>query len=234
MTDPLSMIGEFWWAGVPVALLMGVLLGASPSALPVLGMAVGVGATGELGSRGAGVKQAAAFGAGLAVVYGFVGFFVGRLDQVAEEIMRPYGGIAYLALGVMLAGLGVFMGLRPKQFCARCAVPARRNLTVMGAFAAGIPAGFVNCPACAGIVFGVAASAATLGPIYAGIVMLSLGVGHLLLLVALAWWVTKGWSPSPKMLLRLQRLGAIMLIALAVYFVRSALVVGLVPGPRLI
>lgn len=58
--DPFGLIEQVWWPGIPVALLMRVLVGASPAALPILSTAIGVGASGELVTKGAGVRQAAA------------------------------------------------------------------------------------------------------------------------------------------------------------------------------
>lgn len=148
--DPFSLIASVWWLGLPVALIMGALLTVNPAAWPVLGAALGMSASGELGAPRGGLKLVSAFGAGLVVVYTSVGIFAGAIDAVTERFLRPYEGIGYLILGGALVGIAAFLLLRPASFCAACARSAPRSATVAGAFLAGLPAGFVNCPACAG------------------------------------------------------------------------------------
>gem|GEM_PF-6081065 len=233
--DPFAIIEKTWWLGIPVAFAMGIFLGVNPLALPVTGTAVGFGATGTAGASGGGVKLTAAFGAGLIAVYTAVGILAGRLDQIVEEVLRPYAGVGYLVLGVVLAAFAGWLLLKPAAFCTACALPARRNPTTFGAFMAGIPAGFVNCPACAAIITGVAASAAMLhNPFYGGAVMFALGLGHALVFVGLTWFLTKGWKPSPRALGILQKVSAILLLGIAAYFFYLASVQGVKPGPRLV
>lgn len=233
--DAFGILEQTWWLGIPTALIIGILLGLNPLALPILGTAVALGSTGEVGAKGAGVRVTAAFGAGMVVVYTLVGLFAGRVDAVTDGILRPYAGIGYLVLAAVLFALGVFLLVRPASFCAACALPVKRNPTVLGAFLAGIPGGFVNCPACAGIVLGVASSSATLGsPVYSGAVMLALGVGHAAVLTGLVWLITNGRSPSPQLLRVLRRGAGVLLVGMAVYFVWLAQLQGLRPGPRLV
>ena len=94
--DPFSLIESTWWLGIPVALVMGALLGANPAALPMVGTAIGLGSAGALAARGGAIKVAAAFGAGMVVVYTAVGVVAERVDDLTESILRPYSGIGYL------------------------------------------------------------------------------------------------------------------------------------------
>lgn len=233
--DPFQLIADFWWLGIPVALIMGVLLAANPLALPMLGTAVGLGASGALGTSRGALKMTGAFGAGMVVVYALVGYLFGIIGSEIEEFLRSYAGIGYLILGLALSGLALFLLVKPNAFCSACAMPTKKNTTMLGAFLAGIPAGFVNCPACAGVVLGVAASAAELGnPLYGGTVMLALGVGHAGMLVGITHLITKGWEPRQRTLRILQRVLALLILALAAYFFYLASVHGLRPGPRLV
>ena len=233
--DPFSLIESTWWLGIPVALVMGALLGANPAALPMVGTAIGLGSAGALAARGGEIKLAASFGAGMVVVYTAVGVVAERVDDLTESILRPYSGIGYLILGILISGFALFLLLRPSAFCAACAMPTRRNSTMAGAFLAGIPAGVVNCPACAGIVIGVAASAAALGnTVYSSLVMLALGVGHAGVLVALVWFLTKGWTPSRRALRISQRIASFFLLAIAAYYFYLSSIQGIRPGFRLV
>lgn len=232
--DPFSLIETYWWAGVPVALLMGVMLTINPLALPVLGTAIGIGTAGSVADRNRTVPLAAAFGAGLLLVYTVVGILASRIDALVESVFKPWAGWGYLVIGIILAVFGGALLLRPSAFCLACAKPAKRNPTLMGAFVAGIPAGFVNCPACAGIVTGVAAASAMIGnPLYSTAVMFSFGAGHAVALVTLAWLVTRHVSPSARLLRILRPVVAVAFFAGGAWFLWAALGWGLGTGPRL-
>lgn len=105
--------------------------------LPITGTAVGLGAAGDLGARGAGVRMVAALGAGLIFVYSIVGVAAGQIDRVVEGILRHYAGTGYVVIGIVLVGLGGWLLLRPAAFCAACNRPPRRSSTTLGAFAIG-------------------------------------------------------------------------------------------------
>lgn len=232
--DLLGVIEQSWWLGIPAAVLIGVFLGISPFSLPITTTAVGLGSAGAVGARGTGVKVVAAFGAGMIVVYTVVGLAASRLDQVIEGIMRPYAGIGYIVLGVLILALGLWQLIKPGGFCASCTLPSPKNPTVLGAFIAGVPGGFVNCPACAAIVTGVAGSAATQGsPLYSGAIMLALGVGHVGVLVIATWLLTRRWVLPVHRLKMLQRISGLALVMVAAYFFYQGSAQGLVPGPRL-
>lgn len=233
--DPFSLIASVWWLGLPAALIMGAMLTVNPAAWPVLGTALGMSASGELGAPRGGLKLVSAFGAGIVVVYTSVGIFAGAIDTVTERFLRPYAGIGYLILGGALVAIAAFLLLLPASFCAACARSAPRSATVAGAFLAGLPAGFVNCPACAGIILGVAASAAELGSgLYSTAVMAFLGLGHATVLVGASYFITKGWSPPTRWVATARRISAAVLLVLASYFFYLAWTQGIVPGARLI
>lgn len=232
--DPLALIEQQWWWGVPVALALGVLLGLNPLALPMLGTSVALGTTGELGAKGGGLKLAGAFAAGLATVYTLLGLGAGAVDEITEGFLRPWAGVAYLVLAVVMGGFAVWLWARPDRFCLACAAPPRRSRTAKAAFLAGLTGGFVNCPACAGIITGIAGSAATIGnPLYSGAVMAALGLGHGAVLVGATWLIAHGRILSDRTARIGRRVAAVVLAAGAVYFVVAAMGSGIVPGPRL-
>lgn len=233
--DPFSLIANVWWLGLPVALIMGALLTANPGALPVLGTALSIGASGELSAPRGGLKLVSAFGAGIVMVYTLVGIFAGALDALTERFLRPYAGIGYLILAAALVAIAAYLLVRPVSFCAACARTVPRSSTVAGAFLAGLPAGFVNCPACAGIILGVAASATELGSgLYSTAIMAFLGIGHAAVLVALAFLLTKGWSVPTRWIAAGRKISAAVLLMLAGYFLYLAWGQGLVPTSRLV
>ncbi|MGH2727629.1 MAG: hypothetical protein ACRDKS_11730, partial [Actinomycetota bacterium] len=103
--DPFTVIERLWWAGVPVALVLGVLLTLNPLALPVLGTALGIGTAGSMADRNRAVQLAGAFGAGLLLVYTIVGVLAGQIDGLVESVFKPWAGWGYLFLGILLLGL---------------------------------------------------------------------------------------------------------------------------------
>lgn len=225
-----QLIGEMWWLGIPTGFFAGLLLAVNPVALPMLGTAFALGSAGELGARGAGVRMAAAYGAGMAVVYTGVGLVASRVDEITNTFLRPYSGIGYVVLGGALVLLAAYLLARPSRFCTSCALPAKRSPTMVGAFVAGIPGGFVNCPACAGIILGIAAAAATFGnAVYSAAVMAAMGIGHAAMLTALVWWLV-GKRDLIRAARVLRPVGAILLLAIAGYFFWLAKVNGLDPA----
>lgn len=232
--DPFELIETTWWLGIPVAFAAGLFLGLSPLSLPITGTAAGLGISGAVGGRGGGVKLVAAFGAGMILVYTAVGLAAAQIDKVIEVYLRPYAGIGYLLIATLLLGLSGWLLLKPAAFCTACAKPLKTSRTVLGAFLAGIPGGLVNCPACAAIVTGFAASAAQLGrPLYSGAVMFALGAGHIAVLVGGTWFFTRRWTPSARWRLLAQRSAAGLLGLIAAYFLYLSFLNGLGTGPRL-
>lgn len=187
-----------------------------------------------MGSRGGGVKLVGAFGAGMILVYTTVGLAAAQIDTVIDVYLRPYAGIGYLLIAALLIGLSGWLILRPATFCTACAKPLKTSPSALGAFFAGIPGGLVNCPACAAIVTGFAASAAQLGrPLYSGAVMFALGSGHIAALIAGTWFFTRRWTPSARWQSVARRSAAGLLGLIAAYFLYLSYLNGLEPGPRL-
>jgi cytochrome c biogenesis protein CcdA len=229
---PFSSIEELWWAGVPAAILLGVLLGASPLAWPLLATATGVRAGADDGDRRS-WRVVAALGAGVTVVYASLGLLSGQLERVIRDVMGAWSGVGYVALAAVAAAGGLALLLRP---ATSCRILRTREVGGTAAFALGIPLGIVNCPACAGVITGVAVAAATRGSVlYSVVIMAALGLGHTLALVGVSHLAVGAARP----LFRgagagaIQRLGGGLLLASAVFFLAQVAMRGTEVGPTL-
>jgi cytochrome c biogenesis protein CcdA len=228
--DPFSLIEQWWWAGLPAAVFVGVLLGASPLAWPLLAAAVGIGAGAAETDRRRGTWTLLSLGAGLTVVYASLGFVVGELDRIIREVLGAWTGWGYVTLAVVVGVAGVVMVARP---AATCRVLARPPTGAPGAFLLGVPLGIINCPACAGVITGVAVSSGVLGSTaYSVAVMTALGVGHTVTLLVVSRLSATTMRPLLGSL-GLQRLGGVLLLGVAGFFVFQASLGGLEVGTRL-
>jgi cytochrome c biogenesis protein CcdA len=231
--DPFSLLEAGRWLGVPAALVSGVLLGASPFAWPVMAAVVGGQAAvtrPEGPRRGGGVVAGAT--AALVVVYGALGAVAGSIDHVVRGVLGPRTGAASAALAGLLLIVGVVLMVRPAAACRLRSTAA----TSTSGWLLGIPLALVNCPACAGIITGIAVSAAASGSsTYTVVVMATLGLGHGLALLFVAWLTTARWRPTPAQQLAVQRVGAAVLLAVGAYYAWQATVLGpaVAPGPTL-
>jgi hypothetical protein len=64
--------------------------------------------------------------------------------------------------------------------------------------------------------------------------MLSMGLGHMVVVVGAATWLTKEWAGGGKKLLYAQRFAAALLLGIACYFFVQAWSGGLGSEPRLV
>lgn len=228
--NPMAWIESTWWLGVPAAALIGVVLGASPLAWPLLGTALGVGAGATTAERRSPIGPVVAFGAGVTAVYAALGALAGSIDDVVTEVLAPIAGIGYVVLALLLVVLAI---VTIRRDASTCNVGATRR-RLAGAFAAGIPAGIVNCPACAGIITGVAAASAVADNVlYSVAVMAALGAGHTAALAFTAWLTLDAWQPPRQWVRGLQWVGGGLLLVAAAFFVRQALLTGLAVEPQL-
>lgn len=222
---PFTLIEQVWWLGPPAAIAIGIVLGASPLAWPLLAAASGVRAgTSEGGDPRTASRSVLLLGLGLTAVYGAVGASSGALERLVREGFGAWSGVGYVALAVLSAAAGVALLWRPTDTC-RVLRTSRRGgpVTVL----AGVGLGVVNCPACAGVITGVAVSAATLGSVtYAVVVMLALGVGHTLTLVLVSRLSLNPVRELARGTGTLQRIGGGLLVASAGWFTFQAVLGG--------
>jgi cytochrome c biogenesis protein CcdA len=243
--EPFSLIEDLWWAGVPAAILVGILLGASPLAWPLLATAAGLraGGAGErepAAGRGrdaisSGGRRASALvlalGAGVTTVYASLGLVTGQLERVIRDLMGAWSGVGYVLLAVVAALGGIALLVRPS---ASCRVLRTREVGGPAAFALGIPLGIVNCPACAGVITGVAVAAATRGSVvYSVVVMAALGVGHTIALLGVSRLAVGAARPLVRRVETVQRIGGVLLLGSAGYFLFQVALRGTTVGPTL-
>jgi cytochrome c biogenesis protein CcdA len=228
--EPFSLIEDLWWAGVPAAVVLGILLGASPLAWPLLATATGVRA-GADGSERRSWTTVVALGAGVTVVYASLGLLTGQLERVIRDVMGAWSGVGYVLLAAVAAAGGLALLLRP---VVSCRVLATREVGGPAAFALGIPLGIVNCPACAGVITGVAVAAATRGSVpYSVAVMVALGVGHTLALLGVSQLALGAARPLARKAGTIQRVGGALLLGSAVFFLAQVAMRGTEVGPTL-
>jgi cytochrome c biogenesis protein CcdA len=255
--EPFSLIEELWWAGIPAAVVVGILLGASPLAWPLLATATGLRAGGVAGrtstttaattsaiaspttsattSAGVGGHRdrvlVLALGAGVTTVYASLGLLTGQLERVIRDLMGAWSGVGYVLLAVIAAVGGLALLVRPTTACR---VLRTRELGGPGAFVLGIPLGIVNCPACAGVITGVAVAAATRGSVaYSVAIMVALGVGHTLALLLVSQLAVGAARPLVRRAETVQRLGGGLLLASAGFFLVQVALRGTSVGPTL-
>jgi cytochrome c-type biogenesis protein len=228
---PFALIEQLWWAGPAAALVVGVVLGASPPSWPLLVVATGL-RTGTDGERRAGSPSVLlALGAGITVVYASLGLLAGQLDRVVTDVFGAWAGAGHLVLAVALAGAGGVMLWRPAGSCRVWSSPRRGG---PGAFALGLVLGVVNCPACAGIITGVAVSAGVHGGVaYRVLVMAALGVGHTAALLLVSRFSRNAFRELSANVSVTQRIGGVLLLAAAGISIARVVAAGISVGPVL-
>jgi cytochrome c biogenesis protein CcdA len=228
---PFTIIEQFWWAGPLAAVAVGVVLGASPLAWPILATAIGVraGASGEPSAPP--LRILLALGAGITAVYGALGLLTGQLERVMREVLGAWAGVGYVALALVTAAGGLLLLLRPAATCRTLSAPPRGG---PAAFLVGIALGMVNCPACAGIITGVAVSASVLGSTpYSVAVMVALGLGHTLTLLLVSRLSLNVVREATRSDAAIQRVGGVLLLISAAFFLFQAQAGGLAVSPTL-
>jgi cytochrome c-type biogenesis protein len=232
--SPFALIEQQWWLGLPAAYLMGVALGGSPFALPVMAAGVGLGTAASAREGARRYWPVIGFGAGLAVVYGGLGLVADRIDLVFERALSRTGGIAAAVLGVLLVGVAVALVVRPRSGTLACRPVWRRRTSGIGAFLTGIPAGIFGCPACSGVIIGVAGSAALIGHTgYSVAAMTALGAGHGSAVLLVTWLVQRGVDVDALATPNAQRIAAVPLLLVGCWLLYLAYTLGLSFAPRL-
>jgi cytochrome c-type biogenesis protein len=239
--NPFLLLEQQWWLGLPVAFGLGAALGGSPLALPVLGAGVGLGTAVSARDGSPAYGPVAAFAGGLAVVYAALGFVADRIDLVFERTLSRTGGIAATVLAIVLIGVAIAIIVRPRADGLACRTRGRLGSTAgrvgstrTGAFLAGIPAGILGCPACSGVIIGVAGSAALVGStVYSVAAMTALGLGHGAAVLGVFWMVQRGWDVAALTSPRAQRLTALPLLLVGAWLLYLAAGLGLSLDARL-
>lgn len=242
--DPFGMIGGSWWVGIPAAFMLGLALGVSPFAWPVLALA-----TGARGVTSPGDVQAdgprpwserlnpAVLGMGLAIVlvYAGLGFATDRLDAVLRVGIGSVAGIVYAVIAVAAVGGGIALLARPAMLCHVPEQP-RRVLArgPVSGFLVGLPLALANCPSCAIVITGVALAAGASGSTaYAVGAMTALGVGHAAALVLGSMALLRPFEQGFRVGGAVRRIGAVVLLGVGVWYAVQASRYGLEIAPPL-
>jgi cytochrome c biogenesis protein CcdA len=221
---PFALIEQFWWAGIPAAVLVGVVLGSSPLAWPILATAIGVRAGASEKHDARPLPTLLALGAGITVVYAALGLLTGQLDRIIREVLGAWAGIGYLTLAGLATAGGLLMLIRP---AATCRVLSRPPSGAPAAFLVGVPLGIVNCPACAGVITGAAVSAGALGSTtYSVAIMTALGVGHTLTLLLVSRLSLNALGAMARSATTIQRVGGVLLLLSAAFFLFQGTTLG--------
>jgi cytochrome c biogenesis protein CcdA len=228
--NPLLLLEEVPALAPLVGVLVGVVLAASPLAWP---MAVAAVATGVASSDDGRVawRPVVAVGAGITAVYVVLGLLVGAIDALVRDVLGASAGIVLAVLAVLAVGGGIVLVVRP---LAACRTRMQRPRGSSGAAVLlGVLLSAVTCPACAGVVTGVAVSAAAgWGAPSAVLAMLGLGIGHTLALVLLARLVHP-FTVGTRHLHTAQRVAGVALVAVGLFFAWQAYGTGTTVGPTL-
>lgn len=222
--DLFALAERGWWLTLPVAVLVGVVLGASPLGWPAAVTGLSVATASDRDARPA-WPTLGAIGVGITAVYAVLGLFVGGLDELLRSGFGAWGGPLYAGLALAAAVAGVVLIRRPAVVChARLQRPriGRASDVALGALLSA-----VSCPACAGIITGVAlAGAAAGGVAVATVAMIGLGVGQTLTLLVLGR-VVRSWRGLTSSALVLQRAAGATLVLTGAWFAWQAWASGL-------
>lgn len=233
----LEQLAEGSVAGPLMGLALGVLLGLSPLALPMVPAVVAAASPGRV--DGSGVRTAPsllrlapsiiAFTAGMNGVLGVVGYLFVTVTVALTRASVVLHVVAAAVMGI----LGLRLLLRRTSLCNRArAVPPNP----VRAFLYGIAFSVGGCPACGPIAMGVGTAAALVGgPVYGLAIISAFVLGHAIVLIAAAGVGAKllpaGTASVPWLRLDLL-VGVMFLLASAFYVYRllTGQVSTLLPG----
>lgn len=236
MTDVLVGLLDAAAPGPLLGLLVGVLLGLSPLALPSIpAVMAAVGASSATPDRGAGVvpfgrtvPSIVAFTAGLNGVMGLLGYaFVSVTVLLARSAV-----VVHVVAAVTMVGVAGYLLTRRRGACARLrTIP----FTPGAAFVYGVGFSVGGCPGCGPVALGVGSAAAALsGPAVGLLTVAAFIAGHAAVLIGAAWIGRRVTRPlTSTAWLRLGRLvGVLLLIAGSYYAFRvlSGEVTTMLPG----
>jgi len=222
-------------AVTPLALglvaLAGLLVGIAPSSLPLLSVAAGLAASrAESGApRLGGLWLASGFALGIATVDAVIGALLGVAGFAVLRVLASFLALAYGILGATLAVAGLAL-LR----IVRIAVPVLAAnpgsaRTFVGSYVLGLPFGLSTCPACTPLILPVALAAATTGdPALGATLMLTFGLarGVPIVLIGATAGQLVGLRDTRAYVRAAERIGGVLLLAAAAYFLYRALVYG--------
>ncbi len=232
----LDQISAASLAGVLLVAAAGLLMGVAPSSLPMYSVVVGSVAarTGQSSGARRGLGFALGFVLGIAAADALIGALFGFFGQALIALLAGALGLMNLAIGVLLALLGLALlrvvrvpwpGVRARPRPAR---------SFGGAFGLGLPFGFSTCPACTPMTLPILGAAAATGSLWLGAALMfvfGLARGAPLLVAAVATDVVKLVPRVAPLMPWIERSGGVLVLVAALYFFYlSAFHAGLAPA----
>lgn len=223
--------------GPLLGLAIGVLLGLSPVAFPMIPAVVGALSPGQVDAHGR--RQTLpvrrvfptilAFTAGMNGVLGIAGYLFVTVTILAARTAV----VSSIAAAAIMGVIGLRLLTRRTSLCSRAAAVPPRPAS---AFLFGVFFSVGGCPGCGPIAIGLGAAAASIaGPIYALAIITAFVLGHALVLTAAASLGARllPGGDAAASWLRLDLVVGVMLVAAAgfyIYRVISGDVTTLLPG----
>lgn len=210
-------------AAVGLMVLAGLLVGLAPSSYPLIAVASGftAGESGDDARWSRGLFLSAGFVAGIALVDAVIGALFGLFGFLVMRVLAEIMIYAYLALGLMLALVGLAL-LRVVRVKLRLVSPqARPARSFASAFFLGLPFGLSTCPACTPLLLPVLMAAGATGDPWMGAaLLLAFGLARGVPIVAVGTAASAlvrmqkvmFWVP------RIERIGGLLLLAAATWF----------------
>lgn len=219
---------------IGVAYLGGILSSLTPCVYPMIPITVGV-----IGSGGEGrlhwkdvLLRALSYLVGMTVIYAFLGVLAGLTGKVFGSFTNSSGW--YLSLGIIISLASLMMmevipfdplawynklrGHRPTQF-------ERKEMTLLGAFALGASSGLIAAPCTTPALTAILAYIAKTQSIGLGMALMiafSLGLGTLLLVIAMFTGALRVLPRSGMWMKRIKVAGGLVLLAFGEYLIYLA------------
>lgn len=207
----------------PLMVLAGLLVGVAPSSYPLIAVASGftAGESGGTARWTRGLTLSAGFVTGIALVDAVIGALFGLFGFLVMRVLAEVMIYAYLALGLMLAVVGLAL-LRVVRIKFRLvSAEARPTRSFASAFLLGLPFGLSTCPACTPLLLPVLMAAGATGDPWMGAaLLLAFGVARGVPIIAVGTAASAlarmrkamFWVP------RIERVGGVLLLAASIWF----------------
>jgi cytochrome c-type biogenesis protein len=216
---------------VALVALGGLVVGIAPSSFPLIsvaaGFAAGQGAAVARQRRIEGLWLSLGFALGIATVDAVLGALFGLAGFAVLRVLASYLALAYALLAVILSVTALAL-LRIIHIVIPVIRPsARPTGSFLGSYLLGLPFGLSTCPACTPLVLPVVAAAATTAdPLMGAVLMASFGLarGIPIVVAGTAAGTLGHLRDTYRFTLWVERAGAALLLAAALYFLYQAAV----------
>lgn len=216
---------------VALVALAGLVVGIAPSSFPLLSVAAGVAAGKSAADPGErrieGLRLSAGFMLGIASVDAVLGGLFGLAGFAVLRVLASFLAFAYALLAAMLGVIGLAL-LRVIHLRIPVLGPSSRSTQgFLGSYLLGLPFGLSTCPACTPLLLPVlAAAAASADPLMGATLMFTFGLarGIPIVLAGTAAGLVVHLRRTYRFILWVERTGAALTLAAALYFLYQATV----------